>query len=179
MTSVGAFPNSTLVVDEPEVQQAYERLAAELQQLIFIDDCVLMGILMGGMLPVARIAGLLTGDFIIDVCQVSRYRGGVTGGTLEWLLPPRANLEDKTALLIDDIYDEGITLDYVTSACLDRGASRVVSAVLISKRHERAADRIRPDFVGIEVDDHYVFGCGMDFGHRWRHLPAIYALNDE
>ena len=36
--------------------------------------------------------------------------------------------------------------------------------------------RIRPDLVGLEVDDRYVFGCGMDYRNRWRHLPAIYAL---
>ena len=176
---MGSFPDASLVVSESEVDQAYRQLAARLQPLISTEECVLVGVLMGGMIPTARLAGILTGDFLLDCCQVSRYRGGVKGGTLEWILTPKAVLEGKTVVLVDDIYDEGITLDYVVSALLERGASRVVSVVLIRKRHDRAKGRISPDFVGLEVDDHYVFGCGMDFQHRWRHLPAIYALKDE
>jgi hypoxanthine phosphoribosyltransferase len=176
---MGSFPDASLVVSESEVDQAYRQLAARLQPLISTEECVLVGVLMGGMIPTARLAGILTGDFLLDCCQVSRYRGGVKGGTLEWILTPKAVLEGKTVVLVDDIYDEGITLDYVVSALLERGASRVVSVVLIRKRHDRAKGRISPDFVGLEVDDHYVFGCGMDYQHRWRHLPAIYALKDE
>ncbi len=176
---MGTFPKAALVVSEAEVEQAYRQLAAGLQPLITAADCVLIGVLMGGMIPIARLAGMLKGDFLLDCCQVSRYRGGVEGGALEWLLAPRADLTGKTILLVDDIYDEGVTLDYVVSALLERGALKVVSAVLIRKCHDRAKGRIRPDFVGLEVEDHYVFGCGMDYQHRWRHLSAIYALNDE
>jgi hypoxanthine phosphoribosyltransferase len=176
---MASFPDATLVISESEVEQAYRQLAADLQPLVSTGNCVLVGILMGGMIPTARLAGMLTGDFLLDCCQVGRYRGGVKGGTLEWILTPRAALDGKTVVLVDDIYDEGITLDYVVSALLERGASKVVSAVLIRKRHDRAKGRIRPDFVGREVEDRYVFGCGMDYRHRWRHLPAIYALKDE
>jgi hypoxanthine phosphoribosyltransferase len=176
---VDSFPAATMVFSEAEVEQAYQYLAAELQPLVSTGDCVLIGVLMGGMIPLVQLAGRLTGDFLIDCCQVSRYRGGVKGGEPEWILAPQASLEGKTVLLVDDIYDEGVTLEHVVSAVLRRGALRVVSAVLIRKRHKRAKERIRPDFIGLEVDDHYVFGCGMDYQHRWRHLPAIYALTDE
>jgi hypoxanthine phosphoribosyltransferase len=174
-----SFPDAALVFSEAEVGQAYRTLAAGLQPLVTAGDCVLIGVLMGGMIPAAQLAGMLSGDFLLDCCQVSRYRGGVNGGEPEWVLAPKASLEGKTVLLVDDIYDEGVTLDYVVSALLQRGAAQVISAVLVRKRHDRAKGRIRPDFVGLEVDDRYVFGCGMDYQHRWRHLPAIYALTDE
>ena len=51
--------------------------------------------------------------------------------------------------------------------------------MLVRKRHDRVATALRPDHVGLEVDDRYVFGCGMDYRHRWRHLPDIRALSDE
>jgi hypoxanthine phosphoribosyltransferase len=176
---VSAFPNATRVFSIDEVEQAYRQLASDVQPLVSSGDCVLIAVLMGGMIPAAQLAGRLTGDFLLDCCQVSRYRGAETGGELNWVLEPRHSLHGKTVLLVDDIYDEGVTLDTVVSALLERGASRVVSAVLIRKNHDRAQGRIRPDFVGLEVDDHYVFGCGMDYRHRWRHLPEIYALTDE
>lgn len=172
------FPDAEVVATEADVQHAYEQLAAELQPAIFAEECVLLGVLMGGMLPMARLSGMLSGDFEMDYCQVSRYRGGTRGGELEWVHAPRTDLKGKTVLLIDDIFDEGVTMDYVVRACRDLGAARVVTVALVRKRHDRVVVDTRPDLVGLEVEDRFVFGCGMDYRHRWRHLPAIYALRD-
>jgi len=174
-----SFPDAVLVASEADVRWAYERLAAELQPAIDSEDCVLLGVLMGGLIPMARLAALLSGDYAMDYCQVSRYRGATHGGELEWLQPPHTGLGGRTVLLVDDIFDEGITLDYVVRACRELGAARVVSTVLVRKRHDRAAVATVPDLVGLEVEDAYVFGCGMDYRHRWRHLPAIYALRGD
>jgi hypoxanthine phosphoribosyltransferase len=176
---MSVFPKAEIVATESEVDKAYRRLAAELQPIVSDQDCVLLGVLLGGLMPLARLAGLLTGDYVLDCCQVSRYRGGVSGGELDWVQPPRAEIEGRTVLLIDDIFDEGATLDFTARQCRALGAERVVSAVLVRKRHARVIVEIQPDFVGVEVDDRYVFGAGMDYGHRWRHLPAIYALSDD
>jgi len=178
VNGVSIFPDAVLVATEDEVQKAYERLADGLQPLIAQNDCVLIGIMLGGMIPAVRLAGMLSGNFVMDYCRAGRYRGGVCGGEVEWSQPPQMDLMGRTVLLVDDIYDEGMTLQFVTSACLSLGAAQVISAVLVRKRHDRAIKSFRPDFVGLEVDDHYVFGCGMDYQHRWRHLPAIYALRN-
>ena len=143
------FPQADIVVTEAEVQQAYERLAAALQIVINAGDCVLLGVMLGGMVPAARLASLLRGDYVLDYCQVSRYRGGERGGELEWLQPPRAELRDRTVLIVDDICEEGLTLDYVTRACRELGCRAVVSTVLVRKRHNRFATALRPDHVGL------------------------------
>jgi len=174
---VGELPAATVVATAAEVDAAYARLAAALQPTIASSDCVLIGIMLGGLLPVARLASMLSGDFALDYCQVSRYRGATRGGDLEWLQPPRLPLAGRTVLLVDDIFDEGVTLDYVGRACRELGAAQVETTVLVRKRHERVCVDSRPDHVGLEVDDRYVFGCGMDYRHRWRHLPEIYALS--
>ncbi len=175
---MSAFPDAIVVATETEVEAAYQRLTAELQPFVSGDDCILVGILMGGMIPMVRLAGMLRGNFAMDYCQVSRYRGAERGGELEWLQAPHLELSGQTVLLVDDIYDEGITLEYVTKSCYALGAARVVSAVLVQKQHARRVAQVLPDFVGISVADHYVFGCGMDYRHRWRNLPAIYALKE-
>lgn len=172
------FPNAEVVATEADVQRAYERLAVELQPAIFANDCVLLGVMLGGLIPMARLSTMLNGDFSMDYCQVSRYRGATRGGELEWLQPPRISLAGRAVLLVDDIFDEGITLDFVVDACRGLGAASVTSVVLVRKRHDRVAVAMRPDLVGLEVEDRYVFGCGMDYRHRWRHLTAIYALRD-
>ena len=113
---MGSPPAATVVATEADVAGAYARLAAAVPPIVDRDDCVLIGIMMGGLLPLARLASMLRGDFSLDYCQVSRYRGTTRGGELEWLQPPTLPLEGRTVLLIDDIFDEGLTLDYVVRA---------------------------------------------------------------
>ncbi len=166
------------VADAAEVQAAVGRLAAGLQPFVDTEDCVLLTVMLGGMIPAAWVAGRLTGDYELDYCHLTRYRGHETGGRLQWRQKPGAKLAGRTVLVVDDIYDEGITLEYLRNECLRLGAARVVTAVLVAKDHGRDAGRRRPDFIGLIVPDRYVFGAGMDYRHRWRHLPEILALAD-
>jgi hypoxanthine phosphoribosyltransferase len=172
-------PGAEELFSAAAVDGAIDTMARAVQAEIDTQDCVLLAVMLGGLIPAARIASRLTGDFLFDYCHVTRYRGQQRGGKPQWLQRPRADLSGRTVLVVDDIYDEGLTLQFVEQACLEQGAGRVVTAALTSKRHPRATVGRRPDILGLEVPDRYVFGCGMDLGHRWRHLPAIYALVEE
>ena len=166
---------SELLVDAAGVQAAIDRLAAGLQPFIDTGDCVLLTVMLGGMLPAAWIASRLNGDYELDYCHLTRYRGRESGGELEWKRKPGADLQGRTVLIVDDIYDEGVTLEHLRNECVGLGAARVVTAVLVEKAHGRASGR-RPDLAGLTVPDRYVFGAGMDYRHRWRHLQGIHAL---
>lgn len=80
-------------------------------------------------------------------------------------------------LLLDDIFDQGHTLQAIRDYCLASGARAVYSAVLLIKNHPRGKTNMRPDFVGLEVDDRYVFGFGMDYEFLWRNANGIYAIH--
>ena len=81
-------------------------------------------------------------------------------------------------LVVDDILDEGNTLAEVLAYCRQAGADRVFSAVLVKKRHDRLVDGVTADFIGLEVEDRYVFGFGMDYKGYLCNLNGIYALAD-
>ncbi len=81
-------------------------------------------------------------------------------------------------LVVDDIYDEGDTLKAILDEVRREGAAEVYSAVLVNKQHDRKVAGLTVDFVGLDVPDRYVFGCGMDYQEYWRQLPAIYAISD-
>ncbi|MBM4196185.1 MAG: hypoxanthine-guanine phosphoribosyltransferase [Gammaproteobacteria bacterium] len=170
-------PGARLVKEPADIREAWDRLAAALQVHVDRGPCVLVGVLLGGMFPLVEIASRLRGDFEIDCCRLSRYGGGTTGGELRWLQAPRADLAGRTALIVDDIYDEGKTLAELHAWCLGAGAADVRIAVLAHKRHGRPVAAVRPDYVGVEVGDEYVFGCGMDLDGRWRHLDSLYTLD--
>lgn len=170
-------PGARLIVARSEVDAAFGRLAAAIQPLVDRDPCVLMGVLLGGLLPLARLASQLNGDFILDTCRVGRYGDAFRGGIPQWLAQPRADLRDRHVIVVDDIYDEGVTLEFLARYCQESGARHVTTAVLVRKRHARALAGVQPDLVGLEVGDEFVFGCGMDYQGRWRHLPDIWAVD--
>ncbi len=170
-------PGAELLVSPEEVAGALDRLAAELQQHIDREPCILLGVMIGGLLPMAWLASRLAGDFQLDYCHVTRYRGSQRGGQPVWLRPPSLEQRGRHVIVIDDIFDEGVTLEYVREQCRDAGAAQVSAVALVEKRHGRAVAR-PPELVGLPVPDRYVFGCGMDLEHHWRHLRGIYAMQE-
>jgi hypoxanthine phosphoribosyltransferase len=80
--------------------------------------------------------------------------------------------------VVDDILDEGLTLAAILDYCRAQGARAVYSAVLVEKLHERKTDGLQADFVGLQVEDRYVFGYGMDYHGYLRNVKGIYAVAD-
>jgi hypoxanthine phosphoribosyltransferase len=172
-----AVANADEILSASEIAAGFDLLAAKLQPLVERADCVLLGVLNGGMFPLLRLAERLNGDFLIDYCHATRYAGGTEGQSLTWLERPHVDFSNRTVIVIDDIFDEGTTLQAVMEHCRGTGSARAYSAVMVVKDRQRSAAMPLPDFTtGLCVPDRYVFGCGMDLYGRWRHLGAIYAL---
>lgn len=115
-------------------------------------------------------------DLQFDYLHATRYRGETTGGELVWKHRPATALFGRRVILVDDILDEGYTLQGVRQWCLEQGATDVRVAVLTVKRHDRCVPGVTADYVGVEVADRYVFGFGMDVNEQLRGIPAIYAM---
>ena len=110
----------------------------------------------------------------MDSIKVGRYQGETQGSTLRWTLTPGLPLAGRTVLVIDDILDEGITLDAIIRYCQDAGARAVHSAVLVDKAIGREKT-CQPDFVGLIAENRYLFGYGLDYKNHLRNWPGIYA----
>jgi len=85
----------------------------------------------------------------------------------------------RVVVVIDDIFDEGATLDQVVRYCEQQGATRVLTAGLVDKIHDRKLTEMQCDFVGLEVEDRYLYGYGMDYKGYLRNAAGIYAVTDE
>ncbi len=135
---------------------------------------------MHGALPFAAQLALGIGehgvDLEMDYLHATRYRGAVSGGELLWKRRPEVALRGRHVLLVDDIVDEGHTLDAVRAWCVGQGARDVRIAAMVVKRHDRCVAGLCADYAGLDVPDRYVFGYGMDYHEQGRNLPAIYAL---
>lgn len=162
--------------DAAAVRAALDAMAAAITQRLTGRNPVILTVVMGGLLPAVWLTERLEFPFEMDYIHATRYRGATRGAELHWQARPRTSLEGRCVLLIDDILDEGVTLAGVVEECRRLGAAEVMTAVLTEKQHDRNQTGLRADFVGLTVPDRYVFGCGLDYKHYWRQLPAIYAL---
>jgi hypoxanthine phosphoribosyltransferase len=170
---------STLVASHEEVEAALDRMAVDINAHYGDEPIVLVGVMTGAILPMAWLATRLTMPMTMDFVHATRYKGGLYGHELEYRVPPRLDLEGQRVLVVDDIFDEGHTLAAIKGSVEKRKAASVETAVLVRKAHDRGLPRDYPDFVGMDVPDVYVYGCGMDAYEQWRHLDHILALQDD
>jgi hypoxanthine phosphoribosyltransferase len=170
--------HSTLLADRKQVEAAVEKMAAAVNAFYGDREIVLLIVMTGAVLPAAWLAAKLKMPLQMDFVHATRYSGQTAGGEIEFRVPPRLNLEGKDVLVVDDIFDIGLTLQMIERYCQTRGARTVNSAVLVRKIHDRETTGEEPAFVGMDIEDRYIFGCGMDIYEHWRHLDEIRALED-
>ncbi len=161
-----------------EVEAALDRMAAAIARDLQDRDPLLLCVMLGGMLPASKLVERLQFPFQYDYLHATRYRGGVRGGSLYWLTRPSVAVRDRCVLVVDDILDEGLTLQAIVEYLRAEGAAEVRSAALVTKLHDRRPAEIRVDYSGLDVPDRYVFGYGMDYKDYLRSAAGIYALRD-
>lgn len=169
---------SRVIYDRNQVFAAVDRMAAEINAFYGPEPIVMISVMTGAIIPATWLVTRLKMPVQMDFVHATRYRGGLYGAELEYRVPPRLDLEGKQVLVIDDIFDEGDTLAAIKGSCEKRKAKSVHMAVLVRKLHDRGLPRDFVDFIGLDVPDVYVFGCGMDAYEEWRHLDQILALEE-
>ncbi len=170
--------NAECVASADTVQTVLDRLGKEIARVLAEDFPLVLAVMGGAVVFAGQLLPRLGFPLEFDYLHVTRYRGKTSGGEVEWRVLPGQNVVGRSVLVLDDILDEGETLAAIRDKLLHMGAARVWSAVLTNK--DNGLDKpVRADFVGLDVPDRYVFGCGMDAYGVWRNLPAIYALKDK
>jgi len=162
---------------EKEVYLAIDDMAATINQRLQNTQPICLCVMVGGLIPSGQLIPRLTMPLEIDYIHATRYRGDTQGNELAWRKYPTLDLKDRTVLIIDDILDEGLTLQAIVEYCEQQGAKSVLTAVLVEKELEKRKGLQQADFIGLTVPDRYVFGFGMDYREQLRHAPGIYAVN--
>jgi hypoxanthine phosphoribosyltransferase len=165
------------LIGADEIHAALQRLAGEIGARLAERTPVVLTVMGGAVVFSGQLLPLLAFPLELDYVHVTRYANTTRGGDLEWRVRPRVAVTDRTVLVLDDILDEGITLNAIRDGLLAEGAREVYCAVFADKSLGRPKP-IAPDFVGLTVPDRYVFGFGMDVRGAWRNLPEIYALRE-
>jgi len=171
-----ARARATCVASQATVAAALDDLARQITARLQDKNPVLLAVMNGGVFAATALASRLDWPYEFDYVHLSRYGDALVGQAIEWHVRPRAALVDRHVLIIDDVLDEGRTLEQLITELGAIGPASIHTAVLVEKTVPRELDRPRVDFVGLRLDDRYLFGCGMDYRGYWRGLPALYAV---
>lgn len=166
-----------LLHNKQEVDAAIDNIAHKINLLLADRDPIFLCVMNGGLAIGGELLTRLTIPLTVDAINASRYQNQTSGSTIEWVLKPKTPLQGRTVLIVDDILDEGITLEAIYRYCLSEGATAVYSAVLVDKILNREKP-VHADFVGLSVENRYLFGYGMDYKGYLRNMPGIYACQD-
>ncbi|GGO82278.1 hypoxanthine-guanine phosphoribosyltransferase [Marinobacterium nitratireducens] len=171
------YAEADLLHSADEVEAAIDTMAAAISARLGDRNPVLFSIMNGGLVIGGKLLTRLEFPLESSYLHATRYRNTTSGHELEWKVPPMVGFRDRPVLIIDDILDEGHTLAAIIDHFRREGASEVYTAVLIDKVHDRKArPDLKADFVGLETEDRYVFGYGMDYKGYWRNAPGIFAV---
>jgi hypoxanthine phosphoribosyltransferase len=163
--------------NEAQIDAAIVRIARAINAELAERDPVVFCVMNGGLIFTGKLLPMLNFPLELSYLHATRYRSESTGGELFWKAKPEISFIDRDVLIIDDILDEGHTLGAIIDFCRHAGASRVYTAVLIDKEHQRKArPELQADFIGLPCIDRFIFGYGMDYKGYWRNAPGIYAV---
>ena len=164
-----------LVVSSEEVELAIARIAEAITQRFRNRYPLLLCVMNGAVFFCGRLLPLLRFPLHFDYVHASRYGSEIEGQRLVWRAHPPESVKGREVILLDDILDIGETLAAIKARVLELGAAACHIAVLTTKQ-KPGPKPVSADFVGLEIPDRFVFGCGLDAYGSWRNLPAIYAL---
>lgn len=164
---------------EQEVEAALDKMAAAISEKLSSSNPILLCVMNGGLILTAKLATRLQFPLHMDYVHATRYRNETSGADLQWIKTPSMDLAGRVIVVVDDIFDEGATLENVVKYCEAQGAKRILTAVLVNKMHDRKLSQMQCDFIGLDMEDRYLFGYGMDYKGYLRNAPGIFAIADE
>lgn len=174
------YPAGQLIYDAETVAAAIQVQAKRLRPRLEGRNPLVLVVMCGALYYATWLTLALAIPLELDYVHLGRYGVARKGGVARWERQPGAErLAGRTVLVVDDIFDEGVTLATIMAFCRKAGAREVLTAVLARKHRSTVPEGIRPpNSVALEVPNAFVVGCGLDDAGRWRNLPAIYALNE-
>jgi hypoxanthine phosphoribosyltransferase len=159
-----------------QVRDAYADVARQIDRALIGKNPVLLAVMKGGVFAAVEIGLRLSIPFEFDYVHLTRYGESLHGGEIAWRSRPSPCLAGRNVVVVDDVLDRGATLATLHAELERLPVAELYTAALVVKHVSDAATRPRVDFVGLRVDDVYVFGSGMDYKEHWRGLGGLYAL---
>lgn len=168
------------IYPQKDVDAALDDMAQKMSDRLANSDPIFLCILIGGIVPLGNLLPRLDFQLEINYIHISSFSLDNKPGKLRWKAEPTVDLFGRTIVVIDDILDTGTTLKAAVEYCQMKGAKEVFTSVLLDKRKPRKPGGIEEaDFKALTIEDHFVYGYGLDYSEYLRNAPGIYAVAPE
>ncbi|MFS8666127.1 MAG: hypoxanthine phosphoribosyltransferase [Limnochordales bacterium] len=168
-----------ILLDEQTIQAKVRELAARLSEDYKGKSPVLICILKGAFMFTADLMRQMTIPARVDFMAISSYGNRArSSGVVQILKDLDSSIEGEHVVVVEDIIDSGLTLNYLRENLLSRRPASLRTCVLLDKPSRREVP-YTPDYVGFQVPDEFVVGYGLDYAGLYRHLPYIGVLKPE
>ena len=167
------------LIDRQKVESRIKELAKEIEKDYAGEEVVCVGLLKGSVIFLSDLVKEIETPVIIDFMNVSYGSETVSSGDVKILKDTDLDLRGKNVLIVEDIIDTGLTLEYVIDYFKKvKGVKTIKTCTLLSKPDRRRV-QVDVDYIGFEVPDKFIIGYGLDYDQKYRNLPYIAVVIPE
>jgi hypoxanthine phosphoribosyltransferase len=165
-----------VLITGARLQKRIQALAREIRKDFPEEPLHLVSVLKGGVFFLTDLARNIPGEVSFDFIAVSSYGEKThSSGQVRLTRDLDSSIEGKTVIVVEDILDTGMTLQYLLRLFQQRKPKHLRVAVLLDKPERRIA-AVQADYVGFSIPNEFVVGYGLDYAERYRNLPYVGVL---
>ena len=173
-----ANPNLEILFSQETIQARINELGVQITRDYAGLNPLLIGVLKGACFFLSDLLREIDTRLSIEFMAISSYGSSTrTSGEVRIMKDLDVPIEGRHILVVEDIVDTGLTLNYLLANLQSRGAASVKLAALLDK-FDRRERPVQIDYLGFQIPDHFVVGYGLDFAERYRNLPFIAVLKN-
>jgi hypoxanthine phosphoribosyltransferase len=166
-----------ILIPRARLQRRITEMAREIRKDFPGEPLHLVGVLKGAVFFLTDLGKQIAGDVSFDFIAVSSYGAGThTSGQVRLTRDLDSSIEGKTVIVVEDILDTGMTLQYLLRVFEQRKPKALRVAVLLDKPERRLA-AVHADYVGFTIPNEFVVGYGLDYAERYRNMPDVGVLS--
>jgi hypoxanthine phosphoribosyltransferase len=168
-----------ILITEKQIKEKIAELGKKITQDYQGKNLVFVGVLRGAVIFMADLARAISIPMIFDFIAISSYGAATeSSGVVRILKDLDETIEGKDVLIIEDIIDTGLTLDYLVRILKSRKPASLKVCAFLNKNTRRKA-KIKVDYLGFDIPNKFVVGYGLDYAGKFRNIPYVFTLNPE
>ena len=177
MTNLKETGVARVLISADEVQRRVNELGQELDAIYGDQVPLLVGVLTGAVSFMSDLMQAMSIHVQLDFMAISSYGASTrSSGVVQILKDLSESIEGRHVLVVEDIVDSGLTLQYLLDV-LERRNPASLRVVALLKKEKPSAERVQVDMVGFTIPDEFVIGYGLDYAGRYRNLPYVGVLS--
>jgi hypoxanthine phosphoribosyltransferase len=166
-----------ILLTRERIHRRILEIAKQIREDFPDEPLLLVGVLKGAVFFLSDLARGIPGEVSLDFIAVSSYgKDTKTSGQVRLTKDLDASIEGRTVIVVEDILDTGMTLQYLLRVFEQRKPKRMRVAVLLDKPERRIA-AVQADYVGFTIPNEFVVGFGLDYAERYRNLQGVGVLS--